>query len=149
MARKAGVRTPLALISVETDQGTFFIMEKVEGHNVEEVIATPSLLPPSFDYELFFKDLEQQVKKMHDAGIFHRDLHIRNVMINEEGQPVIIDFGTATEGTGSDFTYEELANLYNENTGRYELVSGHFKDDLQMVKNLKSALRPLAQQIDK
>lgn len=145
-AQAAGVRTPLALISLETEKGTFFIMEKVNGYNVEEVISNPSRLPESFNFETFCRELDAQISTLHNAGIYHRDLHIRNVMINEEGLPVIIDFGTATEGTGSDFTYEELATVYNAKTNRYDTVSGAFKDDLQMVRNLKSALRPIVPQ---
>lgn len=143
MARKAGVRTPLSLISFETESGTYFIMEKINGSNIEEVLSNPSLLPESFVYDTFISDLNQQIERMHTAGIYHRDLHVRNVMVNEEGLPVIIDFGTATEGTGSDFTYEELATVYNETKGIYEQVSGKFKDDKQMLKNMKSALIPL------
>lgn len=140
-AREAGVRTPLTLISFETEGGgNYFVMEKIIGSNLEEVLIDSSLLPENFSYDLFIKDLEDQVQKMHNAGIYHRDLHNRNVMVNEKGLPVIIDFGTATEGTGSDFTYEELANVYNSSKGTYEQVSGKFKDDLQMLKNMKSAL---------
>lgn len=144
MARKAGVRTPLALISLETEKGDFFIMEKIMGTTVEEVLATPSKLPEQFSHEVFVQDLEEQIVKMHNAGIYHRDLHSRNVMINEEGLPVIIDFGTATEGSGADFTYEELANVYNPIKEKYEQVSGKFKDDKDMVRNLKSALAQMA-----
>jgi serine/threonine protein kinase len=147
-ARRAGVRTPLALISFETeDEKKYFIMEKIVGNNIEEIIGTPSKLPESFSYEIFIKDLEDQIKKLHNAGIYHRDLHIRNVMINEEGLPVIIDFGTATEGTGSDNTYEEYASKFNPVTGRYEQVEGIFNDDIKMFRNLKSALAPVVLQV--
>lgn len=142
-ARSAGVRTPLTLISIETDKGDFLIMEKIDGCTVEQLLMDSTKIPEGFSYEIFTKDLEEQVKRMHDAGIYHRDLHIRNVMVNEKALPVIIDFGTATEGTGSDFTYEEIATSYNHSTKRYEQVSGVFKDDLKMVQNLKSAIRPL------
>ncbi len=150
-AREAGVRTPLALISIDTDKGSFLIMERVDGCTVEQAIQDPSQLPENFSYQIFANDLDDQILKMHNAGIYHRDLHVRNVMINNQGMPVIIDFGTATEGTGSDFTYEQLATVYNQKTGKYDQVSGVFKDDLQMVRSLKSALRPtgLRHSIDK
>ncbi len=146
-AQGAGVRTPLTLISVETDHGDFLIMERINGSTVEEVIKNPSLLPENFDYNLFINDLENQIEILHNAGIFHRDLHVRNVMIDEHGQPVIIDFGTATFGTGCDFTYEELATVYNPNKDSYEQVSGKFKDDKVMFRNLKSALNQTMAQL--
>ena len=80
---------------------------------------------------------------MPERGIYHRDLHYSNVMIDEEGLPVIIDFGTATEGSGSDFTYEESVSMYDEKKGRYSLVNGYFKDDLVMVKNIKEGIKNL------
>ncbi|MEJ0002339.1 MAG: phosphotransferase [bacterium] len=144
-AHKAGVRTPLALLSIETESGDeFFLMEKIDGINVEEALAQPSKVPDAFSNEPFMKDLDDQIKKMHNAGIYHRDLHVRNVMIDKAGQPVIIDFGTAVEGTGSDFTYEELATVYDEKKKGYTQVSGKFQDDLKMVRNLRSAIIPLA-----
>ncbi len=142
-ARQGGVRTPLTLISLETEKGHFFIMEKIIGSTVEEVLAVPSKLPEQFSVETFMSDLTEQVQKMHATEIHHRDLHSRNVMINEEGLPVIIDFGTASEGSGSDFTYEELASVYNPVKGKYEDVAGKFKDDDLMVRNMRSALSPL------
>ncbi len=143
MARKAGVRTPLSLISITTEKGDFLIMERVIGSTLEEILATPSKLPENFSHEVFIKELDEQIARLHSAGIYHRDLHSRNVMINEEGLPVIIDFGTATEGSGGDFTYEELANVYNPIKKKYEQVSGKFKDDKDMVRNLKGAMAPL------
>lgn len=145
-ARKGGVRTPLTLISIETEKGNFFIMEKIIGSTVEEVLAVPSKLPEAFSVETFMNDLTEQVQKMHNSEIHHRDLHSRNVMVNEEGLPVIIDFGTASEGSGSDFTYEELATVYNPTNGKYEDVAGKFKDDDMMVRNMRSALAPLGLQ---
>lgn len=146
-ARRAGVRTPLALISFETEDGKkYFIMEKIIGSNLEEILVDPSKLPDTFSAQTFNTDLDKQIATLHAAGIYHRDLHTRNVMVNEEGLPVIIDFGTATEGTGSDLTYQEYTNVYNPVTKRYDSVEGMFKDDKVMVRNLKSALAPIVLQ---
>ena len=143
MARNAGVRTPFSIMSIKTDDGEYLIMEKIEGSSIEEIIQKPELLSEKFNFKTFCDSLEDQIAKMHKAGIYHRDLHSRNVMIDKEGLPVIIDFGTATEGTGSDFTYEESISMYDEKKGRYNFVNGYFKDDLEMVKNIKSSVKNL------
>jgi len=42
----------------------------------------------------FVKTLKRSLKLMHQHGIYHRDLHLRNVMRGSDGLPYIIDFGT-------------------------------------------------------
>jgi serine/threonine protein kinase len=141
--REAGVLTPLTLISFETKDGEYLIMETIEGCTVSEAFLKPSLLPENFDPSLFSKELEAAVTKMHNAGIYHRDLHARNVMINKEGKPVIIDFGTATIGSGSDFTYQESVSSFNPKTQKYEQKSGLFVDDNEMVRNIQIGMNKL------
>lgn len=142
-AREAGVRTPFSLISIKTNDGDYLIMEKIEGHSVGEIIKDPNLLPLNFNAKKFCESLDDQISKMHTKGLYHRDLHDDNVMIDKEGLPVIIDFGTATEGTGSDNTYSESVSMYDTKKGRYTLAHGFFKDDLEMVKNIKSNIKKL------
>lgn len=145
--RKLGVRTPLTLMSIETDEKEeYLVMEIINGCTVKEATENPSLLPKDFNYKIFIDDMTDQVLKMHNkkgrgVGFYHRDLHQGNVMINQDGLAVIIDFGTATEGSGSDLTYEEEVSMYNQQKGRYELVSDYFKDDLKMLEDIKNALK--------
>lgn len=40
---------------------------------------------------------------IHDSGLFHRDLKPENVMVQESGEPVLIDFGAARK---ADATYK-------------------------------------------
>lgn len=139
--KKLGIRTPLTLISINTEDGIYLVMEKINGASVKDIVKDSTLLPEKFNYKIFCKSLDEQIAKIHKGGIYHRDLHSGNVMINEEGLPVIIDFGTATEGTGSDNTYDECVSMYNEKEGRYDFVTGYFKDDLKMVAIIKSELK--------
>jgi tRNA A-37 threonylcarbamoyl transferase component Bud32 len=145
--KNLGVRTPLTILSFTTkEKGDYFIMERINGYSVKDILEKPDLLPEKFDYPTFCKSLDGQISKMHKAygivgGIYHRDLHDGNVMIDEEGLPVIIDFGTAVKGTGSDNTYSESVKKYNDKKDIYEFVDGYFKDDLEMVKNIKSSLK--------
>lgn len=145
--REAGVNTPFSLLSLKTEGGHFIVMERINGNSVKDILKDDKLMPPNFNYKIFCDSLDLQISKMHKAGIYHRDLHEGNVMVEiQEGEgvpplPVIIDFGSATEGTGSDFTYEESVMSYNEKTGHYDLVNGYFKDDLIMARNIKSSLK--------
>jgi len=49
------------------------------------------VVPPGF-----VSELEQAIERMHAAGVVHLDLrHRSNVLMDEEGRPVLIDFGSA------------------------------------------------------
>lgn len=145
--KNIGVRTPLTILSFRiNEKEDYFMMERINGYSIKDILKNNDLLPEKFDYQIFCKSLDEQVDKMHKAfglvgGIYHRDLHEGNVLINEEGLPVIIDFGTAIRGSGSDNTYEESVEMYNHKKEKYEFVNGYFKDDLEMVKNIKSSLK--------
>ncbi len=104
------------------------------------MIQNPKLLDDSFDIHVFEKELKSMIEKMHQGGILHRDLNLGNVMINEKGLPVIIDFGTATEGnSNSDFAYEETIYFLNKSTNKYEQKT-YYIDDKVNLRNLLTQL---------
>lgn len=45
-----------------------------------------------------FDKLQNTIHWLHENGIFHNDLHIRNVMIDARGEIYLIDFGRSTFG---------------------------------------------------
>lgn len=56
--------------------------------------------------------IENTVNTLHDKGIFHRDLHERNVMVNPDNNEVyILDFGTSIKinPASSEDVYEDLS----------------------------------------
>ena len=137
-AHKAGVKTPLPLFSLETQEGDKYIcMERMYGYNLAEIIEKPSLLPESFDYITFCKALKDELIKLHNAEIYHRSFHVGNIMVEKEtGLPIILDFGTATKGSGSDLTYEASVLVLNKNTLKYEQKNGGFEDDDKMLEDI-------------
>jgi len=59
--------------------------------------------------------LRQAINIMHQAGIYHRDLHLRNILLDESGKMFIIDFGSAKK---IDVQNEsELDRVYNSTDG--------------------------------
>ncbi len=49
------------------------------------------------------KKLRKFLKDLHDEGIFHRDLNIRNVMLTPKGDIYVIDFGKGVQSSPNDF----------------------------------------------
>lgn len=147
--QEGGLKTPRYVIVVKDDTGQeWFIMERIDGVSIGDAMIGLGKLPNDFNTQDFCVKLEREVKKMHSLGVLHRDLHTGNVMIDEKGNPVIIDFGTATEGDpNSEYAYEETVSKYNEKKGVYELVSGKLPDDRDQLDILKANVRSLGRKV--
>jgi len=147
--REMGIKTPLtfAYIKVRDQFGVeeMILMERIYGCSIGDIVKDDTPVPDNYDHKKFFAKLKENMKKLHEANIHHRDLHEGNVMIDENGDPVIIDFGTAcTAFSGDEHPYGEEVRMLNKQTGRYEAVSGYFKDDERMLYQLELVMRPFA-----
>jgi serine/threonine-protein kinase len=69
----------------------FFAMEFVEGASLAEVIARGRLLPE--EAARIAAEAARAVGAAHRAGVIHRDLKPRNIMVAPDGRAVVLDFG--------------------------------------------------------
>lgn len=103
------------------------VMDQIDGHNLEEVLNEPNLLPENFDIDHFFDEIKKFISLLNARGIHHRDLSIRNIMIqNKTGRPVVIDFGRSTRQALGDPNKEETAK---------GIIS--FRDDIEQLGFVK------------
>jgi serine/threonine protein kinase/Flp pilus assembly protein TadD len=73
------------------DANLFIAMELVDGRTLHEVLGDgPMPIPTVLDVAA---QIAAGLSKAHEAGIVHRDLKSRNVMINKDGIVKILDFG--------------------------------------------------------
>jgi serine/threonine protein kinase len=71
----------------------FFVMEFIKGQPLYRYVEDKEL---SFrERIIFFKKICEAVTYAHQQGIIHRDLKSGNVLIDERGEPHILDFGLA------------------------------------------------------
>ena len=95
----------VTVYSVEEADGVHFItMELVKGKRLSELLPTKG-----FALKKFFEiavPLTDAVTAAHENGITHRDLKPDNVMVTDEGEIKVLDFGLAKPhagfGDGSD-----------------------------------------------
>jgi uncharacterized membrane protein YbhN (UPF0104 family)/membrane-associated phospholipid phosphatase/tRNA A-37 threonylcarbamoyl transferase component Bud32 len=95
LAERAGVRTPAIVLATQLSDGTALLgQQQVVGRGLD------SLAADAVDDELL-RRIWGQVALLRKARIAHRDLRLANVLVDEQGQPWIIDFGFA-EAAASD-----------------------------------------------
>jgi tetratricopeptide (TPR) repeat protein len=78
------------------DGGDALIVEElVEGRSLRSLMSGP--VPPTQALDLL-AHLAFALAAVHAAGIVHRDVKPENVMLREQGAPVLVDFGVAIVG---------------------------------------------------
>ena len=102
----AGVRVPKVLYFVTNEHNDAIAMERLNAVSLKDIFERGAVLPKSFNESKFFDALKRYINHLNDAGIYHRDLHSGNVLVDKmTGMPYVIDFGHATRSIGEDGVY--------------------------------------------
>src|SRR5205823_2789067 len=92
----AGLQHPniAAVYDVDFHQGRpFLAIEYVRGMTVDQFALSRHPTPP--EAAALLAQVARAVAAAHRRGVVHRDLKPRNILIDEAGQPRVIDFGLA------------------------------------------------------
>jgi len=82
------------LAAEKVDKVFFFVMEYVRGRTLEKILLKDKVLDVATAVDII-KQLSAGVEHAHKNKIIHRDLRPSNIMVSEEGQVKITDFGTS------------------------------------------------------
>ena len=130
----------------EEPEGTFLVMEYVEGRTLRSLLRERGALPFEEAMALFDQILDA-IAHVHREGVLHRDLKPANVLITEGGQVKIADFGlakmrsadltvTSTYATAGSVCYmspeqvrglrnaDERSDLFSLGLMLYEMLAG-------------------------
>jgi hypothetical protein len=77
-----------------SDGGTYITMQWIKGGTLAEIIAERGALPTSEVLTLSIK-LSSALAAAHKHNILHRDIKPGNILVDEEGEPYLADFGLA------------------------------------------------------
>jgi cGMP-dependent protein kinase len=126
--------------TLKDSQRIYFLMEYVRGMDLFDVIRELGLLKDR-DAKFYIACLVLIAEYLDDREIVYRDFKPENIMIDEDGYPKLIDFGTAKVIHGRTFTvvgtphymapevitckgYNQLADLWSIGVILYEFVCG-------------------------
>jgi serine/threonine protein kinase len=83
------------------DMGTaYLVMDLVTGQTLRQMLDEPARRGRlSEDWvETILEQMVDALARVHQAGVYHLDLKPDNVLINPEGDVILIDFGAARQG---------------------------------------------------
>lgn len=72
----------------------YMVMDYVEGVSLKEYVAKRGHLSGAEVLKLM-EPVIKDLAKVHEYGMIHRDISPDNLLVNEEGQLIVIDFGSA------------------------------------------------------
>ncbi len=108
LARKVSHRNICRMYDLGEEQGTHYItMEFVPGEDLKNSITRIGPLNPARAISIA-KQLCKGLAEAHKTGVIHRDLKPQNVMIDQQGNARIMDFGIARTMKGEGLTADGM-----------------------------------------
>ena len=104
LARKIRHKNVCQMFDLGEDQGTRYItMEYVHGEDLKQLIRKVGRLSPGQAIAIA-RQVCEGLEEAHRLGIVHRDLKPQNIMVDENGNSRIMDFGIARSLTTKSIT---------------------------------------------
>ncbi|HEX6811168.1 MAG TPA: bifunctional serine/threonine-protein kinase/formylglycine-generating enzyme family protein [Planctomycetota bacterium] len=162
-SKSAGKLTHAHIVKVydegRTDHSRFFAMEYIVGHDVALEIRrqdernpdAPPILPPFAGPKYIpavaalCADAAEALQHAHDAGIVHRDVKPRNLLLDREGRVFVADFGLARDSRFGSISQSEtiLGTPYYMSPEQARVVDAGFVDNRTDVYSLGVVLYEL------
>jgi len=100
----------------------FFVMQYIEGEPLERNVQSHKL---SFrEKVLLFNKICSAITYAHQQGIMHRDLKFANILVDERGEPHVLDFGLAKAiGLGEKAPDKAVATMTGQLAGTLSTMS--------------------------
>jgi serine/threonine protein kinase/Flp pilus assembly protein TadD len=104
LARKIRHKNICQMFDLGEDKGTRYItMEYVHGEDLKQLVRKVGRLSPGQAVGIA-KQVCEGLEEAHKLGVVHRDLKPQNIMIDEDGNARIMDFGIARSLSGKGIT---------------------------------------------
>jgi serine/threonine protein kinase len=87
----------------EEDGRPYIVMEHVEGETLADALGRRGRFPPQEAVEVMLQACAG-LEHAHEAGLVHRDVKPRNLLLREDGTVKVADFGIARSGDSTRLT---------------------------------------------
>jgi serine/threonine protein kinase len=95
----------------EANHTAYLVMEYVKGQSLDDMLKQVGQLSEQQTKDILFPILDG-LKRVHELGFLHRDIKPANILIREEGDAVLIDFGAARQAL--ETRKQGLTSIYTE-----------------------------------
>ncbi|MGC1407949.1 MAG: leucine-rich repeat domain-containing protein [Acetobacteraceae bacterium] len=104
----------------EANNTAYSVMELLAGETLDDVLGAGVSMSPQV-LSAMLRGILTPLARVHAAGFLHRDIKPSNILIRPDGQPVLIDFGSARDMRPT------------ANTTYTQVYSGHYAPIEQMI----------------
>jgi serine/threonine protein kinase len=81
----------------EDNDTAYMAIDFINGKDLHDILdSTDQAFTPA-EIVVLLKKMLSAVEFIHEAGILHRDISPDNILIDQQGNPILIDFGAASE----------------------------------------------------
>ncbi|MCG8607629.1 serine/threonine protein kinase, partial [bacterium] len=89
----------------EADDEMFIVMEYIEGRELKDIVGAQNFVPLPVKTVLdYATQIVSGLQAAHEKDVTHRDIKSANIMVTEDGQVKIMDFGLAKVRGGAQVT---------------------------------------------
>lgn len=81
----------------EANNTAYLVLDYVQGQSFKNWIGTLGRRPTQQDVDAILAPLLEALEYVHSQGMLHRDIAPDNIIIRDNGQPCLIDFGSARQ----------------------------------------------------
>lgn len=94
----------------------------------------------------FFEKINNTMSLLHEHGIYHRDLHERNIMLDHEGKVWIIDFGTGVVKEKGEDAYEAEDGKHYKNDSTFSEMYRSLGENIEK-KSMATEIQPMIDRV--
>jgi len=93
---------------IEANGTVYIVMDYIEGESLEQFFQRTGPLKSQSETMGWLSPILSGLEKIHAANLLHRDIKPENILLRSDGQPILIDFGSARSSVGATMTMTSI-----------------------------------------